>query len=145
MIRMLTLIALVFAGAAIAQPEVKLKVKLDPPELRESGDNLDLDDIKEFNLYKVDGDDLTPLLESILYDGSKIDLNFMTPVDTAEGIMTVCAKTVDKLLLETSVCEPRLEVPYEVPPPGAPTGLTVEQVNDININLNLNINITGEQ
>ena len=49
------------------------------------------------------------------------------------------SSSIYKLLLETSACETRVEVPFAVPPPAAPGGLTVEQINDININLNINI------
>jgi len=145
MIRIVVLIALVLSSAVIAQPEIELNVKLDPPEIRQGGTKLDPDDIKQFNIYRVDGDVLTPLLPPLIFDGSEVEGAVMSPVDQAAGIVTVCAKTVDKLLLETSVCSESFEVPYIVPPPAAPGGLTVEQINDININLNININVTGEQ
>jgi len=145
MIRIVTLVALVFASAVIAQPEVELNVKLDPPEIRQGGAKLDPDDIKQFNIYKVDGDVLIPLLPPVLYDGAGVEGSVMSPVDEAEGIIMVCAKTVDKLLLETSACSEPVEVPYVVPSPAAPGGLTVKQINDININLNINVNVTGEQ
>ena len=129
--------ALVLINDAFADGVVGVSMTIKSiPSLREDGSPLTSQEIKAIRAFKVGPDGLEALSPDILYNQEdEVSGTVFMSVDTAEGTVDLCARTIDTFDRMSAICSDAVSMTFKVAPPAAPGGVTFTQAFSINIML----------